>query len=148
MINNYLNFIRVLLFNIILITFKSFINIQKIECICKHEGGRNMLTKIINNLFIATRYGVWTLGVLGIIASIILIPANASLGMSSTVIFIATLLVAITVALILLPQKLVINNFLKKRSIIATITGFLAIGLVAVIYYTNNGFPQLNLLFI
>lgn len=42
-----------------------------------------MLLKVIDGLFVGTRYGVWLLGVLGIIGSVILAVANVGAGISA-----------------------------------------------------------------
>ncbi len=107
-----------------------------------------MLTKTIDSLFIAMRYGIWGLGVLGLIVSVILAFINAMLGMNSVFVFVATFFLVITISLVFLPKGLVRNNLWEKRFIIAIVTSVLAVMIMAIIYYLCGGFPELDLLFI
>lgn len=112
-----------------------------------------MLTKTIDGLFIGTRYLVWVLGILGIVGSVILAAANISLGMSSVFVFIGTLLLSITLSLLLMPdalvkQKILPEALMSKRFVISAVSAVLAAAVVGIIYFTNGGFPSLNLLFI
>lgn len=106
-----------------------------------------MLTKTIDGLFIGTRYGVWALGVLGIIGSIVLTFVNFSMGIPSALTCVGALFLSIAVALALLPKQLVKGELLEKRFMIVAVASILAIAIVGIIYFTNGGFPELNLLF-
>lgn len=107
-----------------------------------------MLTKTIDSLFIATRYGIWGLGVLGILISILLAFANVALGVPSILLCIGILLLSITISIGLLPKQLVRYAILEKRFQIAFASGMLAVILVGVLYFTNNGFPALHFILI
>lgn len=107
-----------------------------------------MLTKTIDSLFIGIRYGVWVLGILGIIGSVILLVVNLSLGVPSALVFIASLFLSVGVALGLMPEMLVKGDFLSKRYVIALVALILAIVIMGGVYFVSGGFPELNLLFI
>ena len=108
-----------------------------------------MLFTTIDYLFKATRYGSWGIGILGVIASAILVFANLSLGGASALLFIATLLVSIAVVLLLAPHKLVSERIAdKKRYIISGTCLGIAIAVGGLVYLTNGGFPEVNLLFV
>lgn len=106
-----------------------------------------MLIKTIDGLFVGTRYGVWVLGILGIVGSVILILVNFTLGFPSTLLCVGALCLSITVATALFPKQLIKGSLLEKRFILATITGVIAIAIVGIVYFTNGGFPELNLIF-
>lgn len=107
-----------------------------------------MLLKVIDGLFVGTRYGVWLLGVLGIIGSVILAVANVGAGISAMLVCVGALLLSIAVALLLMPQNLT-KNRLEGRNpyLIGTIALIAAMIVVGGVYFTNGGFPDLNLIF-
>jgi len=108
-----------------------------------------MLFEIINYLFIAIRYGVWALGVLGILVSIVLILTNLSFGFSSALVFIASLFLSIAVSVFLLPNIPFILAFLGgKKLIVAAVSLVISIAIMGLVYVTNGGFPKVNLIFI
>lgn len=112
-----------------------------------------MLLKTIDGLFIATRYVVWVLGLLGIIGSVILAFANFSLGFYSVLAFIAAFFLSIAVALLLMPgalakKYLISEGFQSKRLVISVIAMIIAVALIGFVYFINGGFPDMNLLFI
>ena len=108
-----------------------------------------MLFKTIDYLFKATRYGSWGIGLLGTVASVILVFANLSLGGASALLFVATLLVSLAVSLLLAPHKLVADRIEdKKRFIVSSVCLGLAIMLGGLVYLSNGGFPEINLLVI
>ena len=107
-----------------------------------------MLLKTIDYLLKATRYGSWVIGLLGIVISAVLAFANLSLGLSSTVLFVATLLVSIAVSLLLAPGKIVSGKIAdKKRYIISGTCLSIALAIGGIVYLINGGFPEINLLF-
>ena len=61
------------------------------------------LLQCIDGLLVGTRYLTWAIGIAGVIASIFLIAANLPVGISSAVVFAASLLLAVGVSLVLLP---------------------------------------------
>ena len=61
------------------------------------------LLQCIDGLLVGTRYLAWAIGIAGVIASVFLIAANLPLGISSAVVFAASLLLAVGVSLVLLP---------------------------------------------
>jgi hypothetical protein len=103
------------------------------------------LFDIIDGLFFGSKYLVWGLSLLGILGSLILLFINISLGFASAAVFIATFFLALGVTILLLPKKLVQVN---KRYIIGAISLAIALGVIGVVYVTNGGFPQIDLIFI
>lgn len=108
-----------------------------------------MLSKTIDGLFIATRYLVWVLGMLGIAGSVILAIANVSMGLYAVIVFIATFFLSIAITIALAPEKLALPQIIttKKWTIVALST-ILAVVLTGLVYFTQGGFPELNLLFL
>ena len=100
------------------------------------------MNKTINGLFVGTRFGVLCLAALGIIASVVLFFLNLGIGFSSAVLCIAALALCIALVSLLIPKAMT-----KKRGIIATACLIAAFAIVAVTYYSNGGFPHMNLLF-
>ena len=112
-----------------------------------------MLLTIIDSLFIATRYLVWMLGVLGMFISVILALVNVSNGINAVMLFIATLLLSIAITLLLIPNQLLNKKFIpviikEKRFTISIVLLVVALGLSAFVYFIGNGFPVINLIFI
>ncbi|AMC94554.1 hypothetical protein AOC36_11400 [Erysipelothrix larvae] len=107
------------------------------------------LTKVIDALFIGTRYGSWGMGVLGIILSVILAFANLSMGLGPTLLCVAALFVSLGITVLLAPQKLS-DRFMKSNNkVTAGVVCILGAAIIAgLTYYTNGGFPIMNLLFI
>ena len=103
------------------------------------------LFDIIDGLFFGSKYLVWGLSLLGILGSLILLFINISLGFASAAVFIATFFLALGVTILLLPKKLVQVN---KRYIIGAISLAIALGVIGVVYVTNGGFAQIDLIFI
>ncbi len=114
----------------------------------KKEEVKFMLTKTIDGLFIGTRYGVWVLAILGIPLSIVLAISNLSSGIPSIIMCVAILLLSSSVALALLPQQLATHKILEKRYYISIVACVIAIAITGIIYFSNAGFPELNLIFI
>lgn len=107
------------------------------------------LFKVIDYLFVGIRYLCWGIGVLGIIASLILMCANFSLGMGACLLFASTLLVSIAVTLLLAPRFLLANRLSNKMKFsISAASLLVALVVTGIIYFTNGGFPTINLLFI
>lgn len=101
------------------------------------------MEKTINGLFIGTKYGVLGLSSVGILGSIILFFANMAIGMSSAILCIAALALCIALVIILMPKKMTI-----KESVIAVACLVVAFAITGIVYYSNGGFPHMNLLFI
>ena len=102
-----------------------------------------MLSKTIDGLFIATRYLVWMMGVLGIFISVILTLVNVSNGINAVLLFIATLLLSIAITLLLMPNQLLEKNFIpviikEKRFTISIVLLVVALGLSAFVYFIGN----------
>lgn len=107
------------------------------------------LFEVIDYLLIGIRYGSWVLGVIGIIGSVILGFANVSLGFGAVLIFVATLLLSITLTLLLAPSKLAAKYISNNRKFIVSGIAFVAaLVITGIVYWTNGGFPELNLIFI
>ena len=95
-----------------------------------------------------TRYLAWAIGIAGVIASVFLIAANLPLGISSAVVFAASLLLAVGVSLVLLPGQLAVG-FLngRWRYIVGAIALLAAVVVMGIVWFTNNGFPPVDLVF-
>ena len=106
------------------------------------------LFKLIDGLLIGTKYLAWGIGVAGIIGSIVLFFANISLGFASAAVFIAALFLSIAVTLLLWPKQIAKGIFAGKvKYIIGAIAFVIAVVVIAIVYFSNGGFPALNLLF-
>lgn len=107
------------------------------------------ILKVIDGLFIGTRYGVWLLSLIGIPVALILAFVNMSLGMVSALVFVAALFGSLGVMLILLPKQFVSKSkFFEKRFAAGSATLVIALIMIGTIYFTQSGFPEINLLFI
>ena len=107
-----------------------------------------IIGSIIDGIFKGTRYGVWGIAVLGILASAIMIFTNIGLGFGSVMISIALLLVSIAVTMLLMPKAIFKNYKLdKKKIVISVILLLVATAIAGIIYFVVGGFPALNLIF-
>jgi hypothetical protein len=110
-----------------------------------------LLFNTIDSLFKSTRFGVWGLAVLGILASIGLAIVNVPLGLAAFGVCVATLFLSIGITLLLLPsyfeKKLATRLPKKEQVIIASLALGVALVVVALAYFSTGGFPELNLLF-
>lgn len=105
-----------------------------------------IIGEIIDGIFKCLRYGVWGMSVLGIVISLIMIFANFGLGFASVAICIALLLMCISLAMLLMPKNSKFELDTKKI-IIGVVLILLAIVVVGITYFSIDGFPALNLLF-
>lgn len=103
----------------------------------------------IDGLLKGTRYLAWGIALLGIVGSVILFFANISLGMTSAAIFLATFFLAIGVTLLLLPKQLA-KGILEgnKKYLIGTVALIVAFVVAGIVWFSNGGFPEVNLLFV
>lgn len=109
-----------------------------------------MLEKTINGLFVFTRYLVWALGVLGIVGSAILAVCNFIMGLSAVLLFVSTFLLSVAVTLLLMPEALINKlpvSLIEKRFVISGVALVIATVITGVVYFTQGGFPELNLIF-
>lgn len=109
-----------------------------------------MLSNVINGLFIGIRYLVWAMGVIGIPVSIILLIANIAGGIGAIGIMLALLLLSVAITLMLMPSSLVEKlpeGIQEKRFLVGAVAVIIAAALAGIAYFTNGGFPSLNLLF-
>ena len=115
--------------------------VQKKRCFMK-------LLQCIDGLLVGTRYLTWAIGIAGVIASVFLIAANLPVGISSAVVFAASLLLAVGVSLVLLPGRLAVG-FLngRLRYIVGAMALLAAVVIMGIVWFTNNGFPTVNLIF-
>lgn len=106
------------------------------------------LLQCIDGLLVGTRYLTWAIGIAGVIASVFLIAANLPVGISSAVVFAASLLLAAGVSLVLLPGRLAVG-FLngRLRYIVGAMALLAAVVIMGIVWFTNNGFPTVNLIF-
>ena len=108
------------------------------------------LSDVINGLFIGTRYLVWGIGMVGIPVSIILLIANIAGGIGAIGLMIAALLLSVAIALMLMPNSLVDKlpkGLQEKRFFVGAVVVIIAAAIAGITYFTNSGFPSLNLLF-
>ncbi|MCH4168882.1 MAG: hypothetical protein LKF42_06500 [Streptococcaceae bacterium] len=107
------------------------------------------LFKVIDGLFIGTRYGVWGISLLGIIASIILIFFNIGMGLGAAMVFIAALVLSVGLTMLLLPASFIKGKLAgNKRYIAGSVFMVLAFVIMGITYFSNGGFPDVNLLFV
>lgn len=110
-----------------------------------------LLFNTIDSLFKGTRFGVWGLAVLGILASVGLAIVNVPLGLAAFGVCVATLFLSIGIALLLLPssfeKKLATRLPKKEQVIVASLALGVALVVVALAYFSTGCFPELNLLF-
>lgn len=77
---------------------------------------------VIDGIFKCTRYGVWEIAVLGILASALMIFVNIGLGFGSVMISVALLLVSIAVTMLLMPKaifknlQIIMYNFINSQN--------------------------------
>lgn len=107
------------------------------------------LFKSIDGLLVGTKYLAWAIALVGILGSVVLFVANLSLGMGSAIVFLASFLLAVGVTLLLLPQKLTKGKLEgNKKNIVGAVSCVLAAVIMGIVYFTNGGFPELNLIFV
>ena len=106
------------------------------------------LFETIDGLFVGTRYLSWGIGVVGIIGSAILFFANIPLGIASAAVFLATFFLAVGVALLLIPNRLAKGKLDgNKKYIIGAASLAIALVVMAIVWFSQGGFPTINLLF-
>ena len=111
-----------------------------------------MLEKTIDGLFVATGYLVWLLGVIGLVGSVILGFVNLSMGIPAVMLFVATFLVSIAASVALMPKAIIDKGILptvltEKKVVITVVALIAATAIAGIVYFTNGGFPELNLIF-
>lgn len=105
---------------------------------------------IIDYLFVFIRYLCFGMGAVGIVGSVILALCNMSMGMNAVLLFVAAFLLSIALTLLLMPSKMVEklpSGLMDKRWTISIVALVVATALTGIIYFTNGGFPTLNLIF-
>lgn len=106
------------------------------------------ILKIIDGLFIGTRYGVLGMSILGVLASIVLFFVNITMGFSASMVFVATLALSLSLILFLVPSSVMKGKYTnKRRYIVGGILSVLALGIMGFTYLSIGGFPELNLIF-
>lgn len=107
-----------------------------------------MIGNVIDGIFKCTRYGVWGIAVLGILASALMIFTNIGLGFGSVMISVALLLVSIAVTMLLMPKAIFKNYELDTKKIVISIALLvIAAAIAGITYFAVGGFPALNLIF-
>ena len=106
------------------------------------------LFESIDGLLVATKYLAWAIALVGILGSVVLFVANLSLGFGSAVVFIASFLLSVGVTLLLLPKKFEKGKLEGKKNVVGIVACVLASVIMGIVYFTNGGFPELNLLFV
>lgn len=107
-----------------------------------------MLFRVIDALFIGTRYGVWGMSLLGIPLSMILMFCNLANGWSATILFFAALLLSCALVLLLMPKQFSQEDSLEtNRHRIGAICILFSVLLAGAVYLVSGGFPQINLLY-
>ena len=107
------------------------------------------LFECIDGLLVGTKYLAWAIALVGILGSAVLFVVNLSFGFGSAVVFLASFLLSVGVTLLLLPKKLAKGKLEgNKKHIIGAVACILAAAIMGIVYFTNGGFPELNLLFV
>ena len=106
------------------------------------------LFKTIDGLLVGTRSLAWGLSLAVIAGSIVLLFANVGLGLGAAAVFIATLFLAIGLTLLLLPRQLAKGPLEgNKKYAAGAISAVIALAVIGLVYWTNGGFPAVNLIF-
>lgn len=106
------------------------------------------LFESVDGLLIGARYLAWGIAVLGIVGSRVLFIANLSLGFGSAAVFIATFFLAIGVTLLIFPKQLAKGKLSgNKKYTAGAIAVVAAIIVIGIVWVSNGGFPELNLIF-
>lgn len=106
------------------------------------------LFDITDGLLSGTRYLAWGIAVLGIIGSVVLFFANLSLGFASAAVFLASFFLAIGVVLLLMPKQLAKGKLEgTKKYIIGAVALIIALVIMGIVWFSNGGFPAINLIF-
>lgn len=101
-----------------------------------------------DGLLVGTRYLAWGIALLGIIGSIILFFANISLGFPSAAVFLAAFFLAIGVVLLLIPKQLAKAKLEgNKKYVIGAVCLVIALVIMGIVWFSNGGFPSINLIF-
>lgn len=101
-----------------------------------------------DGLLAGTRYLAWGIALLGILGSIILLFVNIPLGIPSAAVFLATFFLAIGVVLLLMPKQLAKDKMEgKKKYIIGAVALIIAVAIMGIVWFSNGGFPAVNLIF-
>ena len=102
-------------------------------------------------LFVFTRYLVWLIAALCVPASAVLAVVNLSFGLSSAMVFVAALLLAAGLAILLMPERVAVSvpalSGLKLK-VAAAVCLLAAVAIMGATYFLCGGFPALNLLFV
>ena len=109
-----------------------------------------MIFEVIDYLFIFTGYLVWAMGLFGLVGSVVLALFNISMGLPAVLLCVAAFLLSVAVVLLLIPEKFnkkLPTKLFEKRYVIAIITLVVATAMTGIVYFTNGGFPALNLIF-
>lgn len=106
----------------------------------------------IDGLLVGTKYLAWAIALVGIFGSVVLFVANLSLGLGSAVVFIASFLLSVSVTVALFPEKLATGKLEKlagsKKYVVGVVLCVIAAAIMGIVYFSNGGFPELNLLFV
>ncbi|MBS7578191.1 MULTISPECIES: hypothetical protein [unclassified Enterococcus] len=107
------------------------------------------LFKVIDGLFVGTRYGIWGISLLGVIASIILVFFNIGMGLGAVSVLLSALALSVGLVILLLPAYFTKGKMIgNKRYITGSVFTAVAILVMGLTYFLNSGFPDLNLLFL
>lgn len=107
------------------------------------------LFECIDGLLVGTRYLAWAVALVGIVGSVVLFFTNLSIGYASAAVFIASFFLSVGVTLVLLP-KMFAKGKLKSnmKYAVGIVSIVVAAAVMGIIYFSNGGFPKLNLIFV
>lgn len=106
------------------------------------------LFECIDGLFIGARYLAWAIALLGIVGSVILLFVNIPLGLASAAVFLATFFLSVGVVLLLVPNKFVKGKLEgNKKYWVGVVALIIALAVMGIVWFTNDEFPALNLIF-
>lgn len=102
----------------------------------------------IDGLLGGTRYLAWGIALVCIPASLVLLVANLSLGITSAAACLAALFPAVGVTALLLPAQLAKGPLANDRlRVIGAVACVIAVAIVGVDFFLAGGMPELNLIF-
>lgn len=106
------------------------------------------LFECIDGLLVGTKYLAWAISFVGIVGSIVLFFANLSIGYASAAVFIASFFLSVGVTLVLLPKMFAKGKLESDmKYVVGIVSIVVAAAVMGAIYFSNGGFPELNLIF-
>lgn len=106
------------------------------------------LLSTIDGLLVFARYLAWAIAVVCVPISLVLVCMNLPLGIGSAAVFLAALLLAAGLAVLLMPRVVAERiKGIEGFRIPAVVLCVVAVALMGITYALSGGFPEINLLF-